>query len=201
MGDVNLLSIDEFEEVNKRYEFLCQQKRDLETSIESLNRAIERINNVSLELFSSALKNIESNFDKLFKRLFGGGKAKIMLTEESDPLESGVEVSVELPHKKFQSINLLSGGEKALVTLALIFAFYMQKPSPFCILDEVDAPLDDANVLKFRELLNEMSKYSQFLIITHNKIVMETAGVLLGVTMETPGISKIVAVKTHKEML
>lgn len=201
MGEVNLLSIDEFEEVNKRYEFLCQQKRDLETSIESLKKAIERINNVSLELFTSAIKNIESNFDKLFKRLFGGGKAKIVLTQESDPLESGVDVSVELPYKKFQSINLLSGGEKALVTLSLIFAFYMQKPSPFCILDEVDAPLDDANVLKFRELLNEMSKYSQFLIVTHNKIIMETAGVLLGVTMETPGISKIVAVKTNKELL
>lgn len=201
MGEVNLLSIDEFEEVNKRYEFLCQQKRDLETSIESLNKAIERINQVSLELFTSAIKNIESNFDKLFKRLFGGGKAKIILTEETDPLESGVDVSVELPHKKFQSINLLSGGEKALVTLSLIFAFYMQKPSPFCILDEVDAPLDDANVLKFRELLNEMSKYSQFLVVTHNKIIMETAGVLLGVTMETPGVSKIVAVKTHKELL
>ncbi|MCX7770843.1 MAG: chromosome segregation protein SMC [Proteobacteria bacterium] len=201
MGEVNLLSIDEFEEVNKRYEFLCQQKKDLETSIDSLNKAIERINNVSLELFTSALKNIEANFDKLFKRLFGGGKAKIVLTEESNPLESGIDISVELPHKKFQSINLLSGGEKALVTLALIFAFYMQKPSPFCILDEVDAPLDDANVLKFRELLSEMSKFSQFLVVTHNKIVMENAGVLLGVTMETPGVSKIVAVKTHKEIL
>jgi chromosome segregation protein len=201
MGEVNLLSIDEYEEVNRRYEFLCKQKRDLGASIESLNKAIERINNASLELFSEALKNIESNFDKLFKRLFGGGKARIILTEEDNPLESGVDIVVEPPHKKFQNINLLSGGEKALVTLALIFAFYMQKPSPFCILDEVDAPLDDANVFKFRELLNEMSKKTQFLIVTHNKSVMESAGILIGVTMENPGVSKLVAVKTQKEFL
>lgn len=200
-GEVNLLSIDEYEEVKKRYEFLCKQKADLETSIESLNKAIERINTVSLELFSEALKNIGNNFDRLFKRLFGGGKAKIVLTEEENPLESGVDIVVELPYKRFQSINLLSGGEKALVTLSLIFAFYMQKPSPFCILDEVDAPLDDSNVLKFRDLLNEMSKISQFLIVTHNKIVMETASALLGVTMETPGVSKLVAVKTYKEIV
>lgn len=201
MGEVNLLSIDEYEEVKKRYEFLCKQKSDLEASIESLNKAIERINSASLELFSEALKNIESNFDKLFKRLFGGGKAKIVLTEEENPLESGVDIVVEPPHKKFQNINLLSGGEKALVTLALIFAFYMQKPSPFCILDEVDAPLDDANIFKFRELLNEMSKKTQFLIVTHNKSVMESAGILFGVTMENPGVSKLVAVKTQKEFL
>lgn len=198
MGDVNLLSIDEYEEVKQRLDFLCKQKADLKSSIDSLNKAIDRINAVSLELFMDSLKNVAENFDKIFKRLFGGGKAKIILTEDENPLESGVDIIVEPPHKKFQSINLLSGGEKALVTLSLIFAFYMQKPSPFCILDEVDAPLDDANVLKFRELLEEMSKISQFMVVSHNKSVMESADVLFGVTMETPGVSKLVAVKTHK---
>lgn len=197
MGEVNLLSIDEYEEVKGRFDFLSKQKKDIEDSIESLNSAIERINKVSVEIFLNSIKGIEENFDKLFKRLFGGGKAKILLTDEGNPLESGVDIAVELPFKKFQNIELLSGGEKALVALSLMFAFYMLKPSPFCILDEVDAPLDDANVVKFKELLKEMSSFSQFMVVTHNKIVMDRANILYGVTMETPGVSKIVSVKTE----
>ncbi len=198
MGEVNLLSIEEYEEVKNRYDFLVRQKRDIEESIKSLNDAIDRINKVSVELFMNSIKGIEENFDKLFKRLFGGGKAKIILIDETNPLESGVDIAVEPPFKKFQNIELLSGGEKALVALALMFAFYMLKPSPFCILDEVDAPLDDANVVKFKELLKEMSAFSQFMVVTHNKIVMERANVLYGVTMETPGVSKVVSVKTGR---
>ncbi len=198
MGEVNLLSIEEYEEVKARYDFLTRQKKDIEDSIESLNNAIDRMNKVSVELFLSSIKGIEENFDKLFKRLFGGGKAKILLTDENNPLESGVDIAVEPPFKKFQNIELLSGGEKALVALSLMFAFYMLKPSPFCILDEVDAPLDDANVIKFKGLLKEMSKLSQFMVVTHNKIVMEAANVLYGVTMETPAVSKIISVKTDR---
>jgi chromosome segregation protein len=197
MGEVNLLSIDEFDEVKNRFDFLKKQKTDIEQSIESLNTAIDRINKVSVEMFIASIKNIEENFDKLFRRLFGGGKARIVLTQEDNILESGVDIAVELPYKRSQSIDLLSGGEKALVAIALIFGFYMQKPSPFCLLDEVDAPLDDANVIKFKELLKEMSSISQFMVVTHNKIVMETANILYGVTMETPGVSKVVSVKTH----
>lgn len=198
MGEVNLMSIDEYEEVKTRYDFLNKQKKDIEDAIASLNTAIERINKVSVEIFLNSIKNIEQNFDRLFKRLFGGGRAKIVLTDENNPLESGVDIVVEPPFKKFQNIDLLSGGEKALVALSLMFAFYMLKPSPFCILDEVDAPLDDANVVKFKELLKEMSSISQFMVVTHNKIVMESANVLYGVTMETPGVSKIVSVKTTR---
>ena len=198
MGEVNLLSIEEYEEVKTRYDFLTKQKKDIEESIESLNGAIDRMNKVSVELFLNSIKGIEENFDKLFKRLFGGGKAKILLTDEDNPLESGVDIAVEPPFKKFQNIELLSGGEKALVALSLMFAFYMLKPSPFCILDEVDAPLDDANVIKYKELLKEMSRFSQFMVVTHNKIVMETANILYGVTMETPGVSKVISVKTER---
>lgn len=197
-GEVNLLSIEEFEEVKKRYEFLKKQKEDIEQSIKSLNEAIDRINKVSIDLFTKSLKNIEENFDRVFKRLFNGGKARILLTDENNILESGVEIFVEVPHKKAKSIELLSGGEKALVALSLIFAFYMQKPSPFCLLDEVDAPLDDANVIKFRSLLKEMGVFSQFMVVTHNKILMEDVDALYGVTMETPGLSKIVSVKIER---
>lgn len=198
MGEVNLLSIDEYEEVKSRYDFLVKQKSDIEASIESLNAAIERINKVSVELFLNAIKAIEENFDKLFKRLFGGGKAKVVLSDENNPLDSGIDIVVEPPFKKFQNIELLSGGEKALVALSLMFAFYMLKPSPFCILDEVDAPLDDANVIKFKELLKEVSQFSQFMVVTHNKTVMESANILYGITMELPGVSKVVSVKTER---
>lgn len=197
-GEVNLLAIDEFEEVKRRYEFLKKQKEDIEESIKSLNEAIDRINKVSIELFTKSLKNIEENFDRVFKRLFGGGKARIILTDESNILESGVDISVEVPHKKAKSIELLSGGEKALVAISLMFAFYMQKPSPFCLLDEVDAPLDDTNVIKFRSLLKEMGVFSQFMVVTHNKLLMEDVDALYGVTMEVPGVSKIVSVKIEK---
>ncbi|MCX7991510.1 MAG: hypothetical protein N2999_05690, partial [Proteobacteria bacterium] len=197
-GEVNLLAIDEFEEIKKRYEFLKRQKEDIEESIKSLNEAIDRINKVSIELFTKSLKNIEENFDRVFKRLFGGGKARIILTDENNILESGVDISVEVPHKRAKSIELLSGGEKALVAISLMFAFYMQKPSPFCLLDEVDAPLDDTNVIKFRNLLKEMGVFSQFMVVTHNKILMEDVDALYGVTMEVPGISKVVSVKIEK---
>lgn len=197
-GEVNLLSIDEFEEVKRRYEFLRRQKEDIEESIKSLNEAIDRINKISIELFTKSLKNIEENFDRVFKRLFGGGKARIVLTDENNILESGVDISVELPHKKAKSIELLSGGEKALVAISLMFAFYMQKPSPFCLLDEVDAPLDDTNVIKFRSLLKEIGVFSQFMVVTHNKLLMEDVDALYGVTMELPGVSKIVSVKIEK---
>ena len=200
MGEVNLTAIGEHEELSRRYETLAEQQRDLERSLVQLKEAIVRINRTSRERFRETFERVNTQFAEVFPRLFRGGKAGLVLTEEGgEILEAGVEIFAQPPGKRLQSVNLLSGGEKALTAVALIFAIFLIKPTPFCLLDEVDAPLDDANVDRYNELVREISKISQFILITHNKRTMEIGNTLYGVTMEEPGCSKLVSVKLNSE--
>jgi len=195
MGEVNPGAVEEFEELNERFEFLSSQKNDLEASIESLQKAIRKINRTSRERFLETFIEVAENFSTLFPRLFSGGDAQMMLTDESDPLNSGVEIQVRLPGKRLKNMQLLSGGEKALVSLTMILSMFLAKPSPVCILDEVDAPLDDENLGTFARIIREMSEKYQFLVISHNKLTMEAADVLYGITMREPGASQVVSVR------
>ena len=194
MGPVNLTAIDEFGELSERYEFLSTQRDDLEGALTQLQRAIQKINHTSRRRFKDTFDLVNNKFQEIFPRLFNGGRARLTLTEPDNLLETGVEIVAQPPGKKLQSIDLLSGGEKALTAVSLIFSMFMVKPTPFCLLDEVDAPLDEANVVRFGEIVKEMSSNSQFIIITHNRRTMEIADRLYGVTMEEPGISKLVSV-------
>ena len=195
MGDVNLTAIEESEELQKRYDFLTHQKADLESAIARLESAIEKINRASRKRFREVFDAVNAKFQEVFPHLFRGGRATLALTDESDLLETGVEIVANPPGKKIlQNIELLSGGEKALTAVALLFAIFLVKPSPFCVLDEVDAPLDEANVSRFNEAVREMTDRSQFIIVTHNQRTMEIADRLCGITMEEPGVSKLVAV-------
>ena len=195
IGEVNLASLEEHRELAERHTFLSSQKEDLEKSLEDLAKAIQRINRTTKERFSTAFDNINRKFQEIFPKLFLGGRAYLTLLDEGNILESGVEIVAQPPGKKLQSLNLLSGGEKALTAISLIFSIFLVKPSPFCLLDEADAPLDDANIDRFNSIVREMSSNYQFLLITHNKRTMELADVLYGITMEKPGISKVVSVK------
>jgi chromosome segregation protein len=195
MGDVNLAAIGEFEELSSRYEFLNQQKQDLEKSMADLQRTIVKLNRICRLRFKESFEQINQRFEEIFPRLFQGGKARLVLTDENDSLETGVDIVAQPPGKKLQSITLLSGGEKALTAVSLLFAIFLTKPSPFCFLDEVDAPLDDANIDRFNDMVKEMSRSSQFVLITHNKRTMQAAGVLYGITMAEPGVSKVVSVR------
>ena len=195
MGEINLTAIEEFQELSTRHEFLMKQKADLEESMVQLKKAIQRINKTSKERFKETFDIINDKFQQIFPRLFNGGRAGLVLTESDDTMEGGIEIMAQPPGKKLQSVNLLSGGEKALTAVSLIFAIFLIKPTPFCLLDEVDAPLDDANVGRYNEMVKEMAKQSQFILITHNKRTMQIADTLYGVTMEEPGISKTVSVK------
>ena len=199
LGEVNLVAIEEFEELKKREEFLDSQKQDLVISKDSLKKAISKINRTSRELFLDTFGKIEQEFKKNFKFLFNGGRANLILIDRDNILESGVEIEVQPPGKKLQIVSLLSGGEKALTAIALIFAIFTVRPSPLCVLDEIDAPLDEANVDRFNHLLKEFASHSQFILITHNKKTMSTADVLYGVTMQERGISKLVSVKFAAE--
>ncbi|HLB58793.1 MAG TPA: chromosome segregation protein SMC, partial [Bdellovibrionota bacterium] len=194
MGEVNTSAIEEYDEVQKRHQFLLTQRDDLSESVDRLKKTIEKINRVSRQRFEAAFHAVNDKFQKVFPILFGGGKAELILTEPENLLESGVEIFAKPPGKKLQNINLLSGGEKALTAVSLIFSIFLIKPSPFCLLDEVDAPLDDANIGRFNEMVGQMANMSQFILITHNKRTMEIADVLYGVTMEQPGVSKLVSV-------
>jgi chromosome segregation protein len=195
MGEVNPTAIEEYEEQNKRYEFLTAQKVDLEQALEQLEKAIREMNRASKRLFREAFDAINERFKVIFPRLFGGGRGELVLTNPEDLLETGVDIIAQPPGKKLGSIDLMSGGEKALTAVSLIFAIFQYKPSPFCLLDEVDAPLDEANIGRYCEAIRAMARHSQFILITHNKQTMQMADVLYGVTMETPGISKIVSVE------
>jgi len=198
LGDVNPEAVEQFEESKKRYDYLTHEKSDLERSIENLQEAIEHINKTSEDRFKRAFEAIADRFERLFPIIFGGGQAKLSLVYpegSADILEAGVDILAQPPGKKIVNIGLLSGGEKALTAVSLIFAIFMVKPSPFCVLDEVDAPLDDANIGKFNALLREMSAKSQFIVITHNKKTMELNDTLYGVTMEEPGVSKMVSIE------
>ncbi len=195
MGEVNLTAIDEYKELEERFNFLSAQKRDLEESLHSLQQAIQRINRTTRKRFAETFELVNNKFREVFPRLFCGGRAELKLTNEDDMLESGLDIIVQPPGKKLQNVSLLSGGEKALTAVALIFSIFLIKPSPFCLLDEVDAPLDDANIGRFNEMVREMSAFSQFILITHSKTTMAVADTLYGVTMEEPGVSKLVSVK------
>lgn len=195
MGEVNLVAEQEFEELQKREDFLGKQKEDLVTSKEDLKKAIQKINRTSREIFLDTFNKIQEEFKKNFRFLFNGGKAELILLDPENVLESGVDIEVQPPGKKLQNVSLLSGGEKALTAISLIFAIFRVKPSPLCVLDEIDAPLDEANVDRFNHLLKEFASSSQFIIITHNKKTMSNANVLYGVTMQEKGVSKIVSVK------
>jgi chromosome segregation protein len=194
LGEVNLTAIQEHEALKERYTFITTQKQDLLDSIASLHEAIRKINKTCLERFTETFQHVDEKLKTVFPILFDGGTANLKLVDDSKPLESGVLVEVQPPGKKLSHMALLSGGEKALVAMALIFAIYLIKPSPFLLLDEVDAPLDEANIDRFNDLLREIRKYSQIILVTHNRRSMEIVDRLYGVTMERQGVSKIVTV-------
>ena len=197
MGEVNLMAIDECAGMEERFTFLSAQKEDLEESLRSLQQAIQRINRTTRQRFQETYDLVNAKFQEVFPRLFCGGKAELRLTNEEDLLETGIDIIVQPPGKKLQNVTLLSGGEKALTAVALIFSIFLIKPTPFCLLDEVDAPLDDANIGRFNDMVREMCAISQFIIITHNKATMQVADTLYGITMEEPGASKVVSVRLH----
>ena len=194
IGPVNVLAIEEHNELEGRESFLRTQRDDLVQAIESLRTTIRKINLTSRELFREAFNAVNESFTQLFSSLFGGGTARMQLLDEEDVLESGIELVAQPPGKKNQSIALLSGGERALTAIALLFAIFRYKPSPFCILDEVDAPLDEINTERFVRLVRDFSRDTQFIIITHSRRTMEAADVLYGVTMEEAGCSRLVSV-------
>jgi chromosome segregation protein len=199
LGSVNLAAQEEYDALEQRYNFLLAQQQDLLKAKDNLLEVIKKINQSTIENFKKTFDIVRDNFKTLYRKLFGGGEADLMLTDENNLLESGVDIYAQPPGKKLQNISLCSGGEKALTAVGLLFAFFMVKPSPFCILDEVDAPLDDANVGRYNSMIKEFSSKTQFLVVTHNKRTMEMVDVLYGVTMEEHGISKIISVKMNKQ--
>jgi chromosome segregation protein len=197
LGPVNMMAIEQFDELEARHGFLTTQRKDLVDSIAQTSEAIKRIDETSKARFAEAFAAIQANFQVTFSTLFGGGRAGLTLLDQDDPLESGIDIVASPPGKRLQSVQLLSGGEKALTAIALMFAIFRYKPSPFCLLDEIDAPLDDANVSRFVEMLRGMLDRTQFILITHNRRTMEIANRLYGVTMEEPGVSKLISVELH----
>ncbi|HSL91375.1 MAG TPA: hypothetical protein VK863_01905, partial [Candidatus Limnocylindrales bacterium] len=195
IGDVNLASLEEHRELSERHSFLAAQKEDLETSLDDLAKAIQRINRTTRERFSETFDRINEKLAEVFPKLFLGGRGFLTLLEEENLLETGVELVLQPPGKKLLPLNSFSGGEKSLAAAAMILSIFLVKPSPFCLLDEADTALDDANIDRFNALVRDMSVRHQFLLITHNKRTMELADSLYGITMEKPGISKVVSVK------
>ena len=197
LGPVNMMAIEQYDELEARYAFLTAQRTDLVESIAQTSEAIKRIDETTRQRFVDAFAAINRNFQETFSTLFGGGRAGLTLLDENDPLESGIEIIAQPPGKRLQSVQLLSGGEKALTAIALMFGMFKFKPSPFCLLDEIDAPLDDANIGRFVEMLRGMLQQTQFIIITHSRKTMEIADRLYGVTMEEPGVSKLISVRLN----
>jgi chromosome segregation protein len=197
LGPVNMMAIEQFDELETRHSFLTTQRKDLVDSIAQTSEAITRIDETTRRRFADAFAAINLNFQETFSTLFGGGRAGLALLDENDPLESGIEIIAQPPGKRLQSVQLLSGGEKALTAIALMFGLFKYKPSPFCLLDEIDAPLDDANIGRFVEMLRGMQQHTQFILITHNRKTMEIADRLYGVTMEEPGVSKLISVQLN----
>jgi chromosome segregation protein len=194
IGEVNLSAITEFSETQERYAFLTQQHTDLTDAKEQLRKVIDRINKICAKRFKETFDLVNERFQKVFPVLFGGGEAMLQLIEDVDKGEMGIEIIAKPPGKKMQNVTLMSGGEKALTAVALVFSIFLVKPSPYCLLDEVDAPLDDANVFRFNDLVKEMAKRSQIIVVTHNKHTMEVAQKLYGVTMQERGVSTMVSV-------
>ena len=195
LGAVNMMAIDQFDELDGRYAFLTTQRQDLLDSIAATAEAIRRINKTTRERFRAAFDAINAHYQGTFATLFGGGRAGLVLIDEADLVDSGIDIIAQPPGKRLQSVQLLSGGEKALSAMALMFAIFKYKPSPFCLLDEIDAPLDDANIGRFVDMLRGMLDETQFVLITHNRQTMEIADRLYGVTMEEPGVSKLISVQ------
>ena len=197
LGPVNMMAIEQYDELEARYAFLSTQRTDLVDSIAQTTEAIKRIDETTRVRFVEAFAQINRNFQDVFTTLFGGGRAGLTLLDENDPLESGIEIVAQPPGKRLQSVQLLSGGEKALTAISLMFGLFKFKPSPFCLLDEIDAPLDDANVGRFVDMLRSMQDQTQFILITHHRRTMEIADRLYGVTMEEPGVSKLISVQMN----
>jgi chromosome segregation protein len=195
MGEINLMAIEEYEESSQRYDYLKGQQTDLEDALIQLDRAIRQMNRESKRMFREAFDQVNGRFQQIFPLLFRGGKAELKLSDPDNLLESGIDIIAQPPGKKLGSLELMSGGEKALTAVALIFAIFQYKPSPFCLLDEVDAPLDEANITRFAQAIRQMTDRSQFIVITHAKRTMEYADTLYGVTMEKPGVSNLVSVE------
>jgi len=197
---VNLAVPEEFAETKERFDFLNGQLADLAAAKADLEKLTRELRTESSALFMATYDKIKKNFHNIFRRLFGGGSAELRLLDPNHVLESGIEIFAQPPGKKLENINLLSGGEKSMTAVALLFATYLVKPSPFCLLDEIDAALDDQNIMRFAQLLQEFGKKSQFIIITHNKKTVTCAKTLLGITMEESGVSKIISVRLdHSE--
>jgi chromosome segregation protein len=195
LGPVNMMALEELEAQAERLEFLQAQRRDVLESIASTEKALEEIKRRSRRRFLDAFDMINANFADVFQELFGGGQGRMVLLDEENPLESGIDIIAQPPGKRLQNIMLLSGGEKSMTALALLLGIFRSRPSPFCVLDEVDAQLDEVNVRRFARKIQEMSEQTQFIVITHNKTTMQSAGALHGVTMEEPGVSRIVSVR------
>jgi chromosome segregation protein len=195
LGAVNMDALQELNDLEARAASLQAQYDDLAAAKRALEEIIAKINDDSRKLFTETFTAIRTNFQELFRKLFGGGMADIVLEDENDILECGIEIIARPPGKELRSISLMSGGEKTLTAVALLLAIFRSKPSPFCILDEVDAPLDEANVGRFTRLIGDMSAQTQFIVVTHNRKTMETGSVLYGVTMQEPGVSKLVSVR------
>ncbi|MDH4193718.1 MAG: chromosome segregation protein SMC [Nitrospirota bacterium] len=206
IGPINLAAIEEHAQLEERYQFLLAQEEDLAGSIHSLQEIIQRLNQTTNKLFAETFKELQVKFNEVFSALFAGGRAELILVEdtqegqesEAPNLEPGVEIVAQPPGKRLKNLSMLSGGEKTMTVMALLFASFLIRPSPFCVLDEVDAPLDETNVVRFGQFLRQMADRSQFIVITHNKRTMEVANSLFGVTMEDPGVSKLIAVRLHE---
>ncbi|GMV22947.1 MAG: chromosome partition protein Smc [Acidimicrobiia bacterium] len=197
LGPVNMMAIDQFDELEQRHAFLTTQRKDLLDSIAQTAEAIRRIDVITKERFTEAFGVINANFEGTFSTLFGGGRAGLVLIDQENQVESGIDIIAQPPGKRLQNVQLLSGGEKAMTAMALMFAIFKYRPSPFCLLDEIDAPLDDANIGRFVEMLQGMQSHTQFILITHNRKTMEIADRLYGVTMEEPGVSKLISVQMN----
>jgi chromosome segregation protein len=197
LGPVNMMAIEQYDELETRHTFLTTQRKDLLDSIAQTGEAIRKIDKTTRERFAEAFESINKHFEVTFTTLFGGGRAGLVLIDlENDP-ESGIDIIAQPPGKRLQNVQLLSGGEKALTAMALMFAIFKHRPSPFCLLDEIDAPLDDANIGRFVEMLQGMNDHTQFILITHNRKTMEIADRLYGVTMEEPGVSKLISLQLN----
>jgi chromosome segregation protein len=195
LGPVNMMAIEQFDDLETRHTFLTTQRKDLLDSIAQTGEAIRKIDKTTRERFDEAFASIAAEFQNTFATLFGGGRAGLVLIDQENDTESGIDMIAQPPGKRLQNVQLLSGGEKALTAMALMFAIFKYRPSPFCLLDEIDAPLDDANIGRFVEMLQGMQSHTQFILITHNRKTMEIADRLYGVTMEEPGVSKLISVE------
>ncbi len=199
MGPVNLEAVHEYDELEERYRFLETQNDDLTAARKELLDVIAKINGTTQKLFAETFAQVRINFREMFGELFGGGRADLALFDENDPLNCGIDIVAKPPGKQLQTVSLLSGGERTMTAVALLFAIYMVRPSPFCILDEMDAPLDESNINRFIKVLDRFVAQSQFIIITHNKRTIAKADVLYGVTMEERGVSRLVGMRMASE--